>query len=143
MIVPSSSYISSLKYFLYPSPTVAFSPFKLLRYFVIRLFLPLFVHVPHTLSGLNNKYENIFLFHLIYRVFSLLSFQMSCTFVFTNVLKFSFVFQDHPPDRFTHPLYHDHKIIPAFIHILDVFPAKISPVQDKSDLLIAVSFCFF
>ena len=29
--------------------------------------------------------------------------------VFTNVLKFSFVFQDHPPDRFTHPLYHDHK----------------------------------
>ena len=58
-----------------------------------------------------------------------MSFQMSCTFVFTNVLKFSFVFQDHPPDRFTHPLYHDHKIIPAFIHILDVFPAKISLVM--------------
>ena len=42
----------------------------------------------------------------------------------------------------SHSLHHDHEAVPAFIHILYVFTAEITPVQNKANLLITISKSF-
>ena len=37
-----------------------------------------------------------------------------------------------------HPFDHDHEIIAQMVHVPDVLPGKISPVQDESRVLITI-----
>ena len=59
------------------------------------------------------------------------------------VLECPLRFQDQLTDQVLHPLHHDHKVIPVLIHETDIFPAEISPVKDKANVLVAITFCFF
>ena len=57
------------------------------------------------------------------------------------LLKHSMVFQHQLADQFLHPLYHDHELIAAAVHMPYIRLAEIPPVQDEPDILISITGC--
>ncbi len=55
------------------------------------------------------------------------------------VLEASFHLQNQRIHQFIHSFYHDHKVIPVFIHTVDVIAAEVSPIQYKINLFITIS----
>ena len=48
-------------------------------------------------------------------------------------------FKDKTFHKFFHSLHHNDKVIAAFVHVMYIFFAEISPVQDKSNIFIAIT----
>ena len=45
-------------------------------------------------------------------------------------------------DQRLHPFHHDDEIEAIFIHVPDVLSAEVSPIENESDLMIAIAFGF-
>ena len=58
-------------------------------------------------------------------------------------LKSSFYFQDKTFYKFFHTLHHNDKLISVFVHVVYIFFTEISSIQNKTNIFVAITACFF